>query len=121
MTEARDEILARVRAAITDAPMPVLPPTPVGAQTADPVAHFAERVADYRAVVERCGVGEVLQRVLAALPEGRVVVPSGLSVDVPDAVVDDGMSATQLDACVAVVTDATVARRRRAHDRARPS
>ena len=55
VTDARDEILARVRAAITDAPKPVVPPIPDGARTADPVAHFAERVADYRAVVERCG------------------------------------------------------------------
>ena len=44
----------------------------------------------------------------AALPEGRVVVPAGLSVEVPDAVVDDGLSAAELDACAAVVTDATV-------------
>ena len=108
MTDARDEILARVRAAITDAPMPVVPPTPVGAQTADPVAHFADRVADYRAVVERCAEDDVVARVLDALPEGRVVVPSGLSVDIPDAVVDDVLSAAELDACVAVVTDATV-------------
>ena len=105
---ARDEILARVRAAITAAPKPVVPAIPAGARTTDSVAHFAERVADYRAVVERCGDGEVLERVLAALPEGRVVVPAGLSVEVPNAVVDDGLSAAELDACVAVVTDATV-------------
>jgi L-lactate utilization protein LutC len=108
MTTARDEILARVRAAIGAAPTPAVPPIPVGARPADPVAHFAERVADYRAVVERCGAGEVLERVLAALPEGRVVVPSGLSVEIPDAVVDDGLSAAALDACATVVTDAAV-------------
>ena len=69
---------------------------------------FCERVADYRAVVERCTEAEVTDRVLAALPPGRVVVPAGLSVDVPDALLDEGMSAAELDACAAVVTDATV-------------
>ncbi len=108
MTTARDEILARVRAAISRAPKSVVPPIPAGARTADSVGHFADRVADYRAVVERCGAGEELERVLAALPAGRVVVPAGLSVDVPNAVVDDDLSAAELDACVAVVTDAAV-------------
>ena len=37
-----------------------------------------------------------------------IVVPAGLSVDVAGAVVDDGLSAAELDACDAVVTDATV-------------
>jgi L-lactate dehydrogenase complex protein LldG len=69
---------------------------------------FCERVADYRAVVERCSEAEVADRVLAALPAGRVVVPAGLSTVVPGAVLDDGLSAAGLDACVAVVTDATV-------------
>ena len=72
------------------------------------VALFAERVADYRAVVERCTKRQLPARLKAALPEGRVVVPAGLSVTVPDAVVDDGLSAAELDACAAVVTDATV-------------
>ena len=75
------------------------------------MALFAERVADYRAVVERCSAGQLAARLQAALPEGRVVVPAGLSVTVPDAVVDGqqgGLSAADLDACAAVVTDATV-------------
>ena len=72
------------------------------------VALFAERVADYRAVVERCTKRQLPARLKAALPEGRVVVPAGLSVTVPDAVVDDGLTAAELDACAAVVTDATV-------------
>ena len=72
------------------------------------VALFAERVADYRAVVERCTKRQLPARLKAALPEGRVVVPAGLSVTVPDAVVDDGLSAAELDACAAVVTDAAV-------------
>ncbi len=75
------------------------------------VALFAERVADYRAVVERCTPRQLPARLKAALPEGRVVIPAGLSVQVPNAVVDGqpgGLTAAELDACVAVVTDATV-------------
>ena len=48
---------------------------------------------------------------LAGLPAGRVVVPPGLSVTLPDAVIDGqpaGLAAAELDVCVAVVTDATV-------------
>ncbi len=51
---------------------------------------FAERVADYRAVVERCSPAELTERVAAAV-EGRVAASyrAGLGVDVPGAVVDD--------------------------------
>jgi L-lactate dehydrogenase complex protein LldG len=106
---ARDEILAAVRAAVATAPEPptaVVPRrTPDGA--ADPVSLFCERVADYRAVVERCTAAELAARVAAALPEGaRVVVPEGLGLDVSGAVVDTGLSAADLDAVDAVVTRA---------------
>jgi L-lactate dehydrogenase complex protein LldG len=82
---------------------------------ADLVGLFAERVADYRAVVERCGPSELQARVRAALPDGaRVVVPPGLDLDIPGAVVDsstgsgghEGLSAADLDALDAVVTRA---------------
>ena len=104
---ARDEILARVRAAIAGATVPHVA-IPTGSSPADVVALFAERVADYRATVVRCTAAELPARLAEALPAGRVVVPPGLSVDVPDAVVDDGLPAADLDACAAVVTDAAV-------------
>ena len=111
-TNARAEILGKVRSALAgtqtnDGPAP-RPPIPHGSAPEDVVALFAERVADYRAVVERCTPRQLKTRLTAALPEGRIVVPDGLSVDVPGAVVDDGLSAAELDACAAVVTDATV-------------
>ncbi|GAB3790753.1 LutC/YkgG family protein [Nocardioides ungokensis] len=111
---ARDEILARVRSALADvdrsAPTEV-PPAP--RRTPDPAADlvglFAERVADYRAVVERCAEADLPAAVAAALPAGAgVVVPVGLGVDVPGAVVDDGLSARDLDRIDAVVTEARV-------------
>jgi L-lactate dehydrogenase complex protein LldG len=71
------------------------------------VALFTERVADYRAEVERCSPDELAGRVAAALPDGaRVVVPDGLELDVPGAVPDEGLSAYDLDALDAVVTRA---------------
>jgi L-lactate dehydrogenase complex protein LldG len=109
---AREEILARVRAAVAGAaPLPPAPdPVMRPGAGIDLVELFVERVADYRAVVERCPVDEVAARVVAALPAGAVVVvPAGLGFDVPGGVADTGQSATELDAIDAVVTLATVA------------
>ena len=108
MSSARDEILGKVRSALAGTAPAPRPPIPHGSAPEDVVALFAERVADYLAVVERCTPRQLKARLTAALPEGRIVVPAGLSVTVPDAVVDDGLSAAELDACAAVVTDATV-------------
>jgi len=111
---ARDEILARVRSALADVDRAVpteVPPAP--RRTTDPavdlVALFAERVADYRAVVERCAAADLSATVAAALPDrASVVVPPGLGIEVPGAVVDDGLSAADLDRVDAVVTEARV-------------
>ena len=108
---AREEILARVRAATAGAAsVPAPPPVRAGdpASGATLLDLFAERVADYRAVVERCLPDELPSRVAAAV-EGRVaVVPEGLGVDVPRAIVDTGLTALELDEVDAVVTEATV-------------
>lgn len=104
---ARDEILARVRAATATAPA-VAYVAPAPATTPGSVALFVERVADYRAVVERCGAADLVARVLAAVEGCSVVVPPGLGVEVPGAVVDTGLSSMELDAIDAVVTEATV-------------
>ena len=92
MTSARDEILGKVRSALAGTSPTARPQIPHGSAPDDVVALFAERVADYRAVVERCTKRQLPARVKEALPEGRVVVPAGLSVSVPDAVVDDGLT-----------------------------
>ncbi len=108
---AREEILARVRAATAGAAsVPAPPPVRAGdpASGATLLDLFAERVADYRAVVERCTPDELPGRVAAAV-EGRVaVVPEGLGVDVPGAIVDTGLTALELDEVDAVVTEAAV-------------
>jgi len=108
---ARDEILARVRAALAGVEAydgavkaPRGRPYP-----GDLVEHFVERVRDYRAVVEICAAGDLPSALARALPAGaRVVVPAGLALDVPGAVVDDGFTAAELDTYDAVVTAARV-------------
>ena len=104
---ARDEILARVRAATATAAR-VEYAAPQRAAAAGSVDLFVERVEDYRAVVERCPASDLTARVVAAVEGCSVVVPDGLAVDVPGAVVDTGLSALELDAIDAVVTEATV-------------
>jgi L-lactate dehydrogenase complex protein LldG len=110
---ARDDILAGVRRALTDADRSEVH-VPSGYRGAAPVGSaltdlFVERVEDYRAVVVRCRPEEVEDRIAAALPDGaRTVVPDGLVWQVPGAVTDDDLSALDLDHVDAVVTGATV-------------
>ncbi|HEX3932720.1 MAG TPA: lactate utilization protein C [Nocardioides sp.] len=107
---ARDEILGRVRSALADAPelptarVPLRRPD----RLTDLVELFCDRVADYRAEVERCPPEELDARLRAVIPDGaRVVVPEGLGLDVAgSAVVDRALSAAALDRLDAVVTRA---------------
>lgn len=114
---ARAEILGRVRSALRDVPAAESPadvavdrPGPRPADPAD-IDLFAERVADYRAVVERCTAAELPGLLSAALQGApHVVVAGDLPVELrpPGAVVDDGLSTAELDAVDAVVTTAAV-------------
>lgn len=106
---ARDEILGRVRSALSGvSPAVDLPPAPRAPDRGDLVALFDERVADYRAVVTRCAPGDLASVVTEALDGVRAVVPPDLGLEVPGSVVDDGLSAADLDAIDAVVTRARV-------------
>lgn len=115
---ARDEVLAAVRTALgvgsesaTAAAVPVAA-VPVDAVPVDAtmLTLLAERVADYRATVTRCAAGDLEAALVTALEgAGSVVVPAGCRFAVPGAVVDDGLSAAELDAVDAVVTGAAVA------------
>ncbi len=107
---AREEILARVRSALAGVEAGHdVPPAPLAAPVPDVLGLFAERVADYRAIVERCAAPDLSSRIAAALPAGaRVVVPSGLGVEVPGATLDEGLTAAELDGFDAVVTEARV-------------
>lgn len=106
---ARDEILRRVRSALDGvSPVVDLPPAPRAPDRGDLVALFEERVADYRASVTRCTPGDLATVVARVLAGARAVVPPGLGLDVADAVVDDGLTAAELDRLDAVVTRAAV-------------
>jgi len=107
---ARDDILGKVRSALVGVESGyAVPPAPRITPVADVVGHFVERVEDYKAVVERCSADELAGRVAAAIPAGaRVVVPPGLSVDVPGADEDAGFTSYELDAYDVVVTEARV-------------
>ena len=119
----REEVLARIRAALAAAdadsatPAAARPSTAPGATwTADALLDLlAERLADYRAAVRRtspAGLGDAIAAALADRGARRVVVPSGL--DLPplpgvEAVIDDGLSPQDLDALDGVITGAAVA------------
>ncbi|MBS2939801.1 LUD domain-containing protein [Nocardioides sp. J2M5] len=106
---ARDDILRRVRSALDGvSPVTDLPAAPRVPDRGDLVALFAERVEDYRAEVTRCAPDEVAAVVAAALGTARPVVPPGLGIEVAGSVVDDGLTAADLDALDAVVTRAAV-------------
>ena len=109
---ARDDILASIRRALAGADVTRVPvPTDHRHRSspADVVGLFAERVADYRAVVERCTAEELPEAIWSALPAGaRVVQPPRSPWAVAGAVVDTGLTAAELDGFDAVVTGATL-------------
>jgi L-lactate dehydrogenase complex protein LldG len=124
----RDEVLARIRAALADNGETAHPasagPASTGTQfrtrghrEPGPLLDLlAERLADYRALVRRAAPAELDAVVGAALAERgarRIVVPAGLDLTaLPDGieiVTDDGLSADDLDAFDGVVTGAAVA------------
>jgi len=107
MTSARDEILGNVRAALAGvSPAAAVPFAPRVAARDDLVALFVERVEDYLAVVTRCAADEVAAVVSRVLGSVSVVVPPGLDLALPGAIVDDGHSPAELDLIDAVVTRA---------------
>jgi L-lactate dehydrogenase complex protein LldG len=130
---AREEILARIRAATSDVP----PEEAAAATTGTPSAGsgagesyrtssdldgdalldlLAERLADYRATVHRTdagGLGQLVAVALARRGARRIAVPAGLELtglpDGVETVAADGLAPQQLDALDGVVTAAAVA------------
>jgi L-lactate dehydrogenase complex protein LldG len=117
----REEVLARIRSALSGdgAPDPQAPPATY--RTAGDLHGealldlLAERLAHYRAIVRRTsptGLGAAIAASLAERGARRVVVPEGL--DLPplpgvEAVTDHGLSPQDLDALDGVITGASVA------------
>jgi L-lactate dehydrogenase complex protein LldG len=119
---ARDQVLASVRAALApgreagavrddtaSAALPFEAPAAPSVDHAAMLELFADRVADYQATVTRCAATDLAATIAAALHgTGSVVVPADIDIDVPGAVVDDGLTHHDLDTIDAVVTTATV-------------
>jgi len=108
---AREEVLGRVRAALTGVG-PERPDVPRGYRepgvVADPLSLFVERVEDYRAVVQRVAEADVATAIAAVVAGRSVVVPAQLPWPVEGAVVDAGQGAAELDRLEVVVTAAAV-------------
>jgi L-lactate dehydrogenase complex protein LldG len=117
----REEVLARIRAALGGDTAPDPEPAPAAYRTAgelhgEPLIDLlAERLAHYRAIVRRtsaAGLGAAIAASLAERGARRVVVPEGL--DLPplpavETVTDHGLSPQDLDALDGVITGASVA------------
>jgi L-lactate dehydrogenase complex protein LldG len=118
VSSARDEVLARVRAALGDVPRDEAPEPrpyePAPAPPGDPVARFAERVADYRATVgEAPDVAAAVAEACAAHGAARLAVAPGVPASWHPAgvelVVDDGLSAGTLDELDGALTGCALA------------
>lgn len=122
MSSAREQILARVRAAVGDVTTPLgsrgeTPRVELTASSrAETIELFVDNVEDYQAVVVRVTSGQEGAAIGAALRTAKsVVVPAGLPAvwreGWPEAlrvVADDGLSHGQLDEVAAVVTGAAL-------------
>lgn len=106
---ARDQILSDVRRALQNADR-TSPDVPRGyrASAKPDVELFVERVADYRAVVERCAPDEVETRIESVLAGRAAVVPKGLPWAIEGAIGDELLEASELDRIDAVITAASV-------------
>jgi L-lactate dehydrogenase complex protein LldG len=130
MSGSRDQVLGRIRSALGDAPRPdvdqtyrALPRNYLRAHHEhDIVALFAERAADYRAVVERLPEADVPAAVARILtgrardqgPGAAFVVPDGFPAEwIPAEITvvrdDPPLSPAQLDRLAGVVTGCAVA------------
>ncbi len=115
---ARDEVLARIRTAIGDTPLPTVTRdyrTTDGRPAGDPALLdlLVDRLEDYKATVLRCGAGEIAATVETTLAgvDGDVVVAPGVPADWrPDgAVEDDGRPAVALADFAATLTGVATA------------
>jgi L-lactate dehydrogenase complex protein LldG len=118
---ARDEVLARIQAALGSGGTNPDGPVPAGYRLSGDVSGLqlldllAARLTDYRALVRRATPATLAATVSDALAERgarRVVVPPGLAIDLPSwahVTVDAGLTPAELDTYDGVVSRAAVA------------
>jgi L-lactate dehydrogenase complex protein LldG len=113
MSDARTEVLARIRRALGDGPRQATSVPRDYRRTGDhpPGAPelldlLEDRLRDYKATVHRTNAADVPRLLAEVLADARVVVPPGLPDGwaPPGAIVDDGFSWADLDAVDAVLT-----------------
>jgi len=119
MSAAKEEILARVRAAKAAATTPTIPREyrrDDGRSHDELVTLFCERADDYKAEVERVDAGGLAEAVAAAAARhraGRLVLPPALPHEWRPAglelIADSGLSPRELDRLDGVITGCTVA------------
>lgn len=114
MSDAKADVLARIRGAL--GPSPAVPAVPRAYRLAGSISRdgivdqFCENVAEYRATVHRVSESALPDTVRAILGEGkRVGVPVGFRSIGLDVIADDGLSVAELDALDAVVTGSALA------------
>ena len=125
---ARDEVLARIRAALARSPVGGAPGgdqvprgyrSSAGLDTGALISLLTERLHDYGTAVRRCppsGVPAAVREALAERGARQVVVPAGLELPGLDGpglgvtlLAEDGLSPGALDAADGVVTTAALA------------
>jgi L-lactate dehydrogenase complex protein LldG len=122
---ARDEVLARIHAALAAGGTGPDGPVPVSYRTSGDVSGLqlldllADRLTDYRALVRRATPATLAAEISAALSAAlsergarRVVVPPGLAIELPgwaEVSVDAGLTPAELDTFDGVVSRAAVA------------
>jgi len=116
VSSARDEVLGRIRRALADRLVaPEVPRAYRRSGDLDPAARLdllVDRLVDYKAAVRRCSPTQLVDTLfnsLSARGTARIVVPPGLAWDLPGAVVDDGLTAADVDEVDGVVTACAVA------------
>jgi L-lactate dehydrogenase complex protein LldG len=118
VSDARDEVLGRIRAALGSERAPVEVPRDyrtAGSRSREELLRlFADRVADYRGAVETTDdPAATVARALAAHGARRVVVPPGLPPELRpagvEAVGDESLSPVELDRLDGVVTTCAAA------------
>jgi L-lactate dehydrogenase complex protein LldG len=113
VADARTEILSRIRAALSDRPTPAPIPRDYHRTGTGSLDLFAERVADYRAIVHRVSAADLVPALAKALAGKRIVAPVDLPPEwllpsvqwLPD---DPTLSIDELDGADGVLTGCSV-------------
>ncbi len=108
---AREDVLARIRSAVSDAAPAeaVVRSYRIDYDDEAVIERFAERVADYKATVRRVSRDDLAAAVAGEVGDRRVGIPAGLPpewVAGVNTVVDDGLSISELDGLDGAVTGA---------------